>query len=803
MWGNISGAVGAAIQKVQKIQNELESQMDAAVGNDTSNSITETVSANNSASNSVLANNKQSPTATTTDATRNDAAIGNSDESSTQASDDASSSGSIPADTIEKPRRSRKSANGDGVSSSNSICNTSVTNGQVGQQFSAESVPATLNSRTEEQHKAELKALEEKYQKKLEAMREKMESLKLESMRSVEAATEKALAAKESLKQLQADFSARNDELSSKANERERKMSEEVALLKLENERLTSMSVKGDDTPLESIREDYEQRLLQLNKSLLAAEGDKKVSEEKLSRSEREKEALSTDVTKYQEIIRERERALETANNSMAETNKLYQDSLKRIADLSSELAQKDAMNRQLQHSSADESETKRHLIKAQEMLKEKQERLAAFEEEGQRLAKKQSEMEKTVRKSKSEMREKEAEIGKLKESKEQLVKAIEEMQDLLKKHEADAISSAKSLTAMQAVSQASADKLSKLEGELSARNEELASQRRALESSWNENNELKRLTAELRADRDDLRRQLGEGTSKVIETESSRRDIEQREAVLRATNKQLQDSLQRQMQESSGREERIREELNEMRKRWQEAISSREGMAAELGNATAPLLRQISSLQEMIRVKGEQWQSIESSLSERAMRAENNSEVAEHKKSLLEEQFAILKQQHSALNHRFQELQNQLHNYEALSEKLKKMESSWNEEKAELNSKLQLEIGHRQSLQASLRELEMRHKIEMQESVESLTTQATQRELELSKLRKDLEGLQEELSWEKSTKRSKGKSTVKSPKPITSNSSDGNGYNGGTVEERADTNYGTVPDNLPSMLVV
>ena len=41
------------------------------------------------------------------------------------------------------------------------------------------------------------------------------------------------------------------------------------------------------------------------------------------------------------------------------------------------------------------------------------------------------------------------------------------------------------------------------------------------------------------------------------METESSRRDIEQREAVLRATNKQLQDSLQRQMGEASVREER------------------------------------------------------------------------------------------------------------------------------------------------------------------------------------------------------------------------------------------------------
>ena len=120
----------------------------------------------------------------------------------------------------------------------------------------------------------------------------------------------------------------------------------------------------------------------------------------------------------------------------------------------------------------------------------------------------------------------------------------------------------------MQAVSQASTDKLIKLEAELNQKNEEFNSQRRALENAWNEVNELKRMIAELKADRDDLRKRIGEGTSRVMETESSRRDIEQREAVLRATSKQLQDNLQRQMAESIVREDRLRDEINELRQR-------------------------------------------------------------------------------------------------------------------------------------------------------------------------------------------------------------------------------------------
>jgi len=51
----------------------------------------------------------------------------------------------------------------------------------------------------------------------------------------------------------------------------------------------------------------------------------------------------------------------------------------------------------------------------------------------------------------------------------------------------------------MQAVSQASSEKLAKLEADLNAKSEELASQRRALENSWSENNDLKRSIAEMK----------------------------------------------------------------------------------------------------------------------------------------------------------------------------------------------------------------------------------------------------------------------------------------------------------------
>lgn len=64
-------------------------------------------------------------------------------------------------------------------------------------------------------------------------------------------------------------------------------------------------------------------------------------------------------------------------------------------------------------------------------------------------------------------------------------------------------------------------------------------------------------------------------------------------------------------MTESATREERMREELKEARNKWQEAIAHRESLAAELGNVSTPLLRQITSLQESLRVKTDVWQKV------------------------------------------------------------------------------------------------------------------------------------------------------------------------------------------------
>lgn len=74
------------------------------------------------------------------------------------------------------------------------------------------------------------------------------------------------------------------------------------------------------------------------------------------------------------------------------------------------------------------------------------------------------------------------------------------------------------------------------------------------------------------------------------------------------------------------------------MQMRWQECIRSKEKLSSEFSDATAPLLRQISTLQDNFRVKSEQWKTMEREYSENALRQVHMADMTERKKLLLEE---------------------------------------------------------------------------------------------------------------------------------------------------------------------
>jgi hypothetical protein len=175
------------------------------------------------------------------------------------------------------------------------------------------------------------------------------------------------------------------------------------------------------------------------------------------------------------------------------------------------------------------------------------------------------------------------------------------------------------------------------MEQELTRAHDELATQRSALDKAWAEEKDLKRLVSEMTThtsttslhssdgstDTDNTHTDTDTHTHKDSTTTTTttthatalskglagiKQDFQQRESVLQATNKQLQEALTRTTFEAGLREDSLRQELGEMRKRWQDAVSRTEGLAADMHESTAPLLRQIKALQEETRHKAQAW---------------------------------------------------------------------------------------------------------------------------------------------------------------------------------------------------
>lgn len=254
--------------------------------------------------------------------------------------------------------------------------------------------------------------------------------------------------------------------------------------------------------------------------------------------------------------------------------------------------------------------------------------------------------MEKSIRKARQEVREKEAEIAKLTEINQKHQIHIDKLNECIRQNEIDLGNVNKNIAILQTVNQASADKVAKVEQELSARNVEIANLRKSLDAALSDVTKVTQEKQKLQEELDIASERLGEGMNLANMSESQKRDLEQKEAVLRATNKHLQESLQRCMSEASSREESLKEDLRDMRKRWQEAVTHREQLASDVGESTKPLLNQISSLQDSLRQKEKHWHEIERNLSTKLQAAEDTLSTESTRRNDIEKLSVDLKEQ-------------------------------------------------------------------------------------------------------------------------------------------------------------
>jgi hypothetical protein len=220
---------------------------------------------------------------------------------------------------------------------------------------------------------------------------------------------------------------------------------------------------------------------------------------------------------------------------------------------------------------------------------------IAALRSEGERLAVKQAEMEKAVRSAKSESRQLREQLDDETQAKEA---ALTQVQIL----EADLKESRENLaSARRGESQAD-----KLENELSLAREELerkGSTILSLEQQIKESkDEIKELVHELENSRQ------GAAIDSQLQQEKLMKHHE--ESV-----KDLEKKLRSLEREAAIREDALRHEVDELRKRWQDAVRRADTLSMDIQSSTAPLMRQLESSERQNRVRAAAAAEIETKL--------------------------------------------------------------------------------------------------------------------------------------------------------------------------------------------
>eukprot|EP00531_Pseudo-nitzschia_arenysensis_P020390 CAMPEP_0116152056 /NCGR_PEP_ID=MMETSP0329-20121206/20440_1 /TAXON_ID=697910 /ORGANISM="Pseudo-nitzschia arenysensis, Strain B593" /LENGTH=1148 /DNA_ID=CAMNT_0003648737 /DNA_START=254 /DNA_END=3700 /DNA_ORIENTATION=- len=227
--------------------------------------------------------------------------------------------------------------------------------------------------------------------------------------------------------------------------------------------------------------------------------------------------------------------------------------------------------------------------------MKKKQSIIDELMDEGQALAKKQSVMERAVRDANAETRALAVELEQETDEKEKALGKIKELE-----------SKCKFLTENLTSARKGESQAGKLENDLlSARAdaEEKASTILSLQQR------LKELVAELK----ELQREIDD-TRK-----SAAHEAQQEKTSMRREHNDLIGDLEQKLRtterEAGVREDALRHEVSEIRKRWQDSVRRADALSMDIQSSTAPLLRQLESLERQSRLRAANSAELESRL--------------------------------------------------------------------------------------------------------------------------------------------------------------------------------------------
>ena len=225
----------------------------------------------------------------------------------------------------------------------------------------------------------------------------------------------------------------------------------------------------------------------------------------------------------------------------------------------------------------------------------QQEELIAALRAEGEKLARKQLDMEQAVRTAKGEARE-------LRESLELEQEARSKALEKNAKLEADL----KSTKADLAAARRGESQASKLELELQSVREE--SERKSASILA-----LEQQVKELKASSKDLVHQLDQArTGAALDSEREQQKLKKEHVSMLDD---LETKLRTTEKEAAVREDALRHEVSELRKRWQDAVRRADSLSMDVQSSTAPLLRQLESMERTNRTRAAGWATLETKL--------------------------------------------------------------------------------------------------------------------------------------------------------------------------------------------
>ena len=360
------------------------------------------------------------------------------------------------------------------------------------------------------------------------------------------------------------------------------------------------------------------------------------------------------------------------------------------------------------------------------ESVAEKDQIITELREEGQKLANKQMEMEKAVRAAKSEAREWREQAEEQEVAKEKGLERIAVLEADLKATKADLTA------ARKGESQAS-----RLESDLQSARED-TEQKAAFILG------LEQQVKELKASNKELNKEL-EAARKGAALDSER---EQKKLKKEHTTmlEDLETKLRTTEKEAAVREDALRHEVSELRKRWQDAVRRADSLSMDVQSSTAPLMRQLESMERQNRTRAAGWAELENKLREELEEAILSSEKLQKERNELKTKHQRLERHSKDLQSDYFEMQaqheEQTKKIESLTSKLAEMEESHASQKAEWDEVQRLAnegvTRVRSEMTQTMVETEERHVSQ----IDSLKTELRQEQEKRIQLEQQVQGL-------------------------------------------------------------